>query len=210
MTDTLHMQTSYTLPLFPLGLVLFPQGVLPLRIFEARYLDMVKNCLRHNSPFGVVAVTDEKAHSNDRLPFASIGCTSLIQDVDASEPGLMSIHCHGGNKFKVTSAKQQADGLWMAEVEDCPPETQLAVPEDLSIAKTYMQELLDSLTTQAIEERFLPMTEPYAVDDCAWLANRWSEILAMPLVQKQRLLALDSPLVRLELVHDLLSNVIKA
>lgn len=202
------MSTPYTLPLFPLNVVLFPQGVLPLRIFEARYLDMVKACLRNKTPFGVVAVTTEKALADEVFPFASIGSTCKILDVDATEPGLMNIRCIGQHKFKVQSAAQQDDGLWLAEVIDLAPEPSMAIPEDLLLAKTYMQQLLESLTSQAIDEQFMPIAEPFDVEDCAWLANRWTEVLDMPLIQKQRLLALDSPLVRLELVHDYLSQVV--
>ena len=69
-----------------------------------------------------------------------------------------------------------------------------------------MQQLIDSLLKQEIDDTYMPLAKPFLLEDCGWVANRWSEILTMPLIQKQRMLALDSPLIRLELVQDLLNN----
>ena len=198
--------TTYSLPLFPLNTVLFPQGVLPLRIFEARYLDMVRACLRHKTQFVIVAVTDENTVKNDGMPFADIGTACIIMDVDVTEIGLMNIRCMGEKKVRIKTATQQVDGLWIAELEDIALEPLMAIPEDLTLAQEYLQQLIDSLIKQDIEETYMPLTKPFLMDDCGWVANRWSEILSMPLIQKQRMLALDSPLIRLELVQDLLNS----
>jgi len=198
--------TTYSLPLFPLNTVLFPQGVLPLRIFEARYLDMVRACLRHKTQFVIVAVTDENSVKNDGMPFADIGTACIIMDVDVTEIGLMNIRCMGEKKVRIKTATQQVDGLWIAELEDIALEPLMAIPEDLTLAQEYLQQLIDSLIKQDIEETYMPLTKPFLMDDCGWVANRWSEILSMPLIQKQRMLALDSPLIRLELVQDLLNS----
>jgi hypothetical protein len=198
--------TTYSLPLFPLNTVLFPQGVLPLRIFEARYLDMVRGCLRHKTQFVIVAVTDENTVKNDGMPFADIGTACSIMDVDVTEIGLMNIRCIGEKKVRIKTATQQVDGLWIAELEDIALEPLMAIPEDLTLAQEYLQQLIDSLIKQDIEETYMPLSKPFLMDDCGWVANRWSEILSMPLIQKQRMLALDSPLIRLELVQDLLNS----
>ena len=196
--------TNYALPLFPLNVVVFPLGVLPLRIFEARYLDMVRDCLRNKTPFGVVTVGTQS--NAEQLPFASIGTACNIAEVDVTEPGLMNIRCIGSKKIRVTSAAQQKNGLWIGQVEDCQPEASLEIPEDLNLTQQYMQQLIDSLASQNIEAFAMPLQEPYQLEDCGWIANRWTEILNIPLIEKQRLLALDSPLVRLELVHDYLTQ----
>ena len=194
----------YEIPLFPLSVVVFPLGVLPLRIFEARYLDMVRDCLRNKTPFAVVTTgTDNNA---DPLPFASIGTVCNIAEVDATEPGLMNIRCIGAKKMRVMSAAQQKNGLWIGQVEDYQPEPNMAIPEDLNLTQQYMQQLIESLASQNIEAFSMPLQEPYQLDDCGWIANRWTEILNIPLIEKQRMLALDSPLVRLELVQDYLTQ----
>lgn len=204
--------TPYSLPLFPLNIVIFPEGLLPLRIFELRYLDMVKACLRHQSEFGVVAVYPELARSlNDAnqlsyLPFATMGTSFRILDVDVTAPGLMNIRCIGQQKFKIRSATQQKDGLWIGEVEDIMDEASMAIPDDLVITRLHLQRLIDAILAQDVKEADMPISKPYKLDDCAWVANRWCEMINMPLLQKQRMLELDSPLVRLELVQDILTT----
>ena len=196
----------HSIPLFPLNLVIFPEGLLPLRIFEMRYLDMVRNCLRNQSSFGVVAVIENAAADlNDGLPFANVGTSFTIIDADVTEPGLMNIRCVGQKRFRVKSAFQQEDGLWLGEVEDIENDATMIIPDDLKMTQEYMQQLIQSLSKQDIAEEHLPFIKPFRIEDCAWVANRWCEILSMPLIQKQRMLELDSPLVRLELVQDLLS-----
>lgn len=197
--------TLYPLPLFPLNLVMFPEGLLPLRIFEMRYLDMVRSCLRNNSSFGVVAIiVDAHSELKTDLPFAQVGTSFKIIDVDVTEPGLMNIRCLGQKRFNIRSAVQQDDGLWLGEVEDIENETSMTIPDDLKMTQDYMKQLIESLSEQDIAKEYLPFIKPFKIDDCAWVANRWCEILSIPLIQKQRLLELDSPLVRLELVQDLL------
>lgn len=196
--------SNYTLPLFPLNLVIFPEGTLPLRIFEARYLDMVKACLRNNTNFGVVAAVDNQSSDSLGLPFAKTGTNFSIENADVTDLGTMNIRCLGQHRFIVNAATQQDDGLWVGQVTEIANDTVMAIPEDLKMTQEYIQQLITSLSEQKIDEAFLPFAKPYKVDDCAWVANRWCEILNIPLIQKQRLLELDSPLVRLELVQDLL------
>jgi len=192
---------SHVLPLFPLNVVIFPQGLLPLKIFEARYLDMVRNCLRTKTGFGVVAANQGK----NALPFADVGTAFTIADADVPSPGLMMIQCAGQQRFRVKSAHQADDGLWMGEVEDIEQDQSISIPDDLKLTSTYLERLIKSLR-QADQQNGLPFLEPFKLDDCAWVANRWCELLEMPIAQKQRLLELDSPLVRLELVQDILNS----
>jgi uncharacterized protein len=202
---------TYTLPLFPLNLVIFPAGLLPLRIFEARYVDMIKACIRNNTLFGVVAVyPNASPHLNDMphnpLPFAKVGTMFSVIDSDFSQPGLIMIRCLGCKRFRVKSASQQADGLWLGEVEDIANDAEIAIPEDLLGTKQHMQKLIDAILAQGVSEIEMPIGKPYQLDDCAWVANRWCELINMPITQKQMLLELDSPLVRLELIHDILHH----
>jgi len=192
---------TYVMPLFPLNVVIFPEGLLPLKIFEARYLDMVRNCLRTKTGFGVVAANQGK---ND-LPFAEVGTAFTILDADVPSPGLMMIQCAGQQRFRVKAASQAEDGLWMGQVEDIEQDQSISIPDDLQLTSTYLERLIESLR-QADKQDGLPFLEPFKLDDCAWVANRWCELLDIPIAQKQRLLELDSPLVRLELIQDILSS----
>jgi len=196
---------SYSLPLFPLTVVVCPDGLLPLRIFEARYLDMVRNCLRNNTKFGVVTVLPE-GDADGNTPFSRVGTAMKIIDADVETIGLMMISCQGQHRFHVESFSQQPDGLLIGNVSDIPNDKAMAIPDDIESASRVLQGLIKSFPGQGVAENKIPISQPYHFDDCAWVANRWIELLDIPLVQKQRLMQLDSPLLRLELIQDILST----
>lgn len=204
---------SYELPLFPLSTVVFPNGLLTLKVYESRYIDMVKKCLRDKTPFGVVALFPEN-HVNLNVnrqfksahPFADVGTSFIIEEADVSCLGLINIKCLGQQRFQVESAEQAKDGLWLAQVHDLPAEKKLSIPEDLESTRTHLQHIIESLNDKDISELKLPVAKPYNLQDCAWVANRWCEILNMSLIQKQRMLELESPLIRLELIQDMLNK----
>jgi Lon protease-like protein len=196
---------TYPLPLFPLSLVICPEGLLPLRIFEVRYLDMVRNCLRNKSSFAVVTVLPEgETDPQGNFPSANIGTLVDIVDADVTTVGLMMIRCVGQRRVKVESFTQQKDGLLIGEVNDIPNDLELPIPEDLQMTSIGLQRLLESLLEENIPTENLPVIEPYKLEDASWVANRWVELLDLPLLQKQRLMQLDSPILRLELIHDIL------
>lgn len=192
--------SAKTFPLFPLKVVIFPQGLLPLRIFEARYLDMVKSCYKDNTEFGVVAVVDGESSG---FPFCDVGTAVRIVDFDVPEIGLINIRCLATERFRVLSANQREDGLWMGEVVSIDNDMATALPDDLIKTSDNLRQLINALLKQGFTEDTLPIAKPYLFDDCAWVANRWIELLNLPLEQKQRFLELDSPVVRLELVQDM-------
>lgn len=196
---------TYPLPLFPLSLVICPEGLLPLRIFEVRYLDMVRNCLRNKSSFAVVTVLPEsETDPQDNFPFANIGTLVDIVDADVTTVGLMIIRCVGQRRVKIDSYTQQNNGLLIGEVSDIANDIELPIPEDLQMTSIGLQRLLESLPEKNISAENLPVIEPYKLEDASWVANRWVELLDLPLLQKQRLMQLDSPILRLELIHDIL------
>ncbi|HEY8355461.1 MAG TPA: LON peptidase substrate-binding domain-containing protein [Methylophilaceae bacterium] len=188
------------IPLFPLPTVVFPQGLLPLRIFEVRYLDMVKRCYRDNGEFGVVADIED---ADGRFPFCAVGTLVRIVDFDVPEIGLINIRCLAGQRFMVHAAAQQADGLWLGEVTAIADDVEIRIPEDLMRTSQNLRHVIDALLKHGFDEDTLPIARPYRFDDCGWVANRWIELLNLPLIQKQRFLELDSPLLRLELVQDI-------
>ncbi|MDM0114328.1 LON peptidase substrate-binding domain-containing protein [Variovorax sp. J22R133] len=200
-----------TIPLFPLGSVLFPGGLLPLRIFEVRYLDMIGKAHKAGTPFGVVGLTqgsEVRVAGAEAERFAPIGTLAEIRFFDAPQAGLLQIECIGTQRFRAHVSTQQKNGLWMAEVEMLPDDVPLSVPDDLANAATALRRVVDTLEARRQAEgkldMRLPLEPPWHFDDCGWVANRWCELLPMPTEFKQRLMELDSPLLRLELVSDLL------
>jgi Lon protease-like protein len=203
----------HSLPLFPLGTVLFPGGVLPLRIFEVRYLDMIGKCRRADAPFGVVSLT---SGSEVRKPgaeaerFAAIGTLAVIREFESPQSGLLQIECVGTQRFRVRETEMQKHGLWVAEVEAVADDMALEIPADLAHTAAALRRLVDTLEerrrAQGAEAVRLPIGEPYRFDDCGWVANRWCELVPMQLELRQRLMELESPLMRLELVSDLLAR----
>jgi len=204
------------LPLFPLGTVLYPGGLLPLRIFEVRYLDLIGKCHKAGTPFGVVGLTqgsEVRVAGGEAEKFASIGTVAHIRSFDSPQAGLMQIECVGGSRFRVHSSKLQTHGLWTAEVEMLPADVDLAIPADLQHTRDALQRLVRTLAErQRLQAEAtgsaprLPIAEPYRFDDCGWVANRWCELLPLQPELKQRLMELGSPLMRLELVSDLLAR----
>ena len=216
--------TLTTLPLFPLSTVLFPDGLLPLQIFELRYLNMVKKCIADGTEFGVVAQTvrqntarpDAQAESPTAsdtnapaLPmsqetFTAIGTSAKIISHFVPQPGLIRIDCVGGQRFSIISTQQQTGGLWVAQVQTIEADLVIPVPAELVDAVTALRHVITTLASQATDNSFMPIAKPYLFDDCGWVANRWCELIPMQSAERHRLLTLDNPLIRLELVHDLL------
>lgn len=206
------------LPLFPLGTVLFPDGNLQLQIFEVRYLDMIGTCHKQGTPFGVVSLTQgrEVRARDTRQPtgdgfaneaFADVGTLAHIADFAAPQAGLMVVRCTGGTRFRIHARRQLKHGLWVADVEFLADDAPTAIPDDLQPVSHALARLLEQASDPRSPLEMPPIAQPYRLDDCGWVANRWCDLLAMPAPLKQSLLQLDSPLLRLELVGDVLTNV---
>ena len=218
MTENL---TLSSLPLFPLGSVLFPGGLLLLRIFEVRYLDMIGKCHKHQAPFGVVSLIEG---SEVRKPasaaaagepggdgfanetFNAIGTLARISEFSAPQPGLMMVRCIGLQRFSITRHGKLKHGLWVADVQRVPDDQSVAIPQDLKGVASALAGVIQALQARATSDDQMPLLAPHRLDDCGWVANRWCELLPMAPDAKQRLMALDNPLVRLELVSDFLER----
>ena len=202
------------LPLFPLGTVLFPGGLLPLQIFEVRYLDMIGKCHRSGAPFGVVAMTQgNEVRKPGTTPdgerfapeaFHSVGTLATITELSTPQAGLMVIRCTGTQRFQINNHEQLKHGLWVANVSLREDDLQVKIPDDLQGVAVALSNLIVTMVAQEMPAAQMPFQPPYQLDDCGWVANRWCELLPMPQPDKQRLMELDSPLLRLELVSDLL------
>ncbi len=194
---------TYELALFPLRMVLFPGGLLHLKVFEARYLDLVSRCLRDGGAFGVVCLREggEVRSAGDAVRFEDAGTSARIDEVDATQSGILQVRCRALRRFELAGpARQQADGLWTALVRWLADDPEAAVPQAMRATARALGNAVEALGAQGAH----PVAEPYRLDDAGWVANRWCELLPIPLDAKQRLMRLDDPLMRLELVDEFL------
>jgi len=185
------------LPLFPLGTVLFPGGLLPLRLFEQRYLEMGKACLRDASPFGVCRIREGAEVGAPATP-EPVGCLARIVQWDMQQLGLLQIVAQGSQRFRIRERRLQADGLARATVEMLPDEIDAPVPEHLAACRR----LLERIAAEHGERLFI---QPLRLDSCAWVGARLAEVLPLPGPLKQQMLELDG-LPRLEALGRLIST----
>jgi len=206
--------------LFPLSTVLFPQGVLPLRVFEARYLDMVRDCMREGTLFGVCLITDSRASEVSRTTaLAEVGCLARIDAWDMKQLGLLHIRAVGQDRFRLLSTETQADGLVLGDVELIDPDDDAPVPPEHRPCVELLSRILDDLRAQFEERRIaedapdqddalaqLPFAEPFHMESSAWVSNRLCEVLPVPLKARQRLMELTDAPTRLQIVHTYLKQ----
>jgi Lon protease-like protein len=182
--------------LFPLNTVLFPGGPLPLRIFETRYTDMVRRCMREQSAFGVVLIR-AGAEVGEVANTATIGTTARIVDFYQLPDRLLGITCAGEKKFRVLGRRREADGLNVASVEWLPEEPKLEVPGEYAHLATLLRKVLPELgeVYQQVPKHF---------DDAGWVGSRLVEILPISLGDKQACLEMQDPLERLARLSPLI------
>jgi hypothetical protein len=190
-----------TLPLFPLPLVLYPEGRLPLRIFEPRYLDMVRDCMRQGSPFGVLCVlpaADDASADSNRV--ATLGTTARIVDFDLLDDGLLGIQCLGGERFRVLQQSRRSDGLWIGQVEMLAAAPREVLAPDFGLLARIVAHIGE------LPERPFGAVTADRYDDAAWVAFRLAEVLPLELDERQRLLEMDSASARLRWLLDSLQR----
>jgi len=185
-----------SIPLFPLGIVLFPGGPLPLRIFETRYLDMVRRCMREGRGFGVVLIRDGREVGTQQTEIYEVGTMAEITDFHQLSDGLLGLSCVGRERFRILARSRQPDGLNLGEVEWIEAEPSLPVPPRharlAQLLSTVLPQLGEAYTD--IEMR---------LDDAAWVGHRLAEILPIPLADKQAYLEIDDPIERLDRLASL-------
>ena len=154
--------SAQTIPLFPLASTLFPEGRLPLQIFEVRYLDMIGKCIAENSGFGVVALTEgsEVRRPGQSERFVGVGTLARIREWSTPSPGLMRISCSGVERFRILQAEQHKHGLWTAEVELMDNDRAVAVPDELRNTAQALDDLLQSVLRQGLPDNELPIAAP--------------------------------------------------
>ncbi|WP_322103624.1 LON peptidase substrate-binding domain-containing protein [Paraburkholderia sp. J41] len=192
------------LPLFPLHTVLFPGGLLPLKIFEARYLDMASECLRERTPFGVCLLKSgaEVAQPDEPAVPETVGCLATIEQCDVETVGMLHIRAHGTQRFRLLSHRVASNGLLVGMAEVLPADIPLEGSERLARFGACAEVLERIIAT--IRERdasSLPFAEPFRFDDPSWVSNRLAEVLPIALRARQKLMELDDAGARIDVVH---------
>ncbi len=188
-----------TIPLFPLNTVLFPGGILPLKIFEARYLDLVSECLRTDKEFGICLISsgDEVAGS---AKCYEIGTMAKIIDWDKRDDGLLEIVVEGGQRFRLLDKRERANHLAEGDV--------LLIEDDDYEEIPVQYQLLSDLLRQIAQKFELSyQTEHELYENASWVGYRLSEVLPLESDERQALLEIDNVMIRLQHIQDAIEDV---
>jgi uncharacterized protein len=191
--------------IFPLSTVLFPGGVLPLRIFEARYVDMVRQCMHNDEPFGVCRITE----GNDvgkPAEHESIGCAAKIVNFDKETSGILNIRTIGQKRFRISSKNVNKQGLIIADIEWIDAETDVDVPIDMSRCATVVEQVIAEIVETEQDPMKRVLEPPYFLKSASWVSHRLCEILPFGPSSKQLMLEMDDPLQRLSIVNQVLQK----
>ena len=185
-----------SVPLFPLHSVLFPGALLPLRVFEARYMDMAKECLKAASPFGVCLIREGEEVGAPAVP-ANVGCLARIADCDMEELGILKVRAEGMERFRILSSEVDRQGLIVGSIERLEPEAAARDAPGLAECSDFLRKVIPGIG----EQRF---AAPLAYDDATWVGFRLAEILPLRNDVRQKLLELTDAGLRLGVLHQFL------
>jgi Lon protease-like protein len=180
--------------IFPLGTVLFPGGTLPPKIFEQRYLEMTKVCIRDNRPFGVCLIREGREVGTPAVP-ETIGCLATIEQWEMPTPGMFHLVARGGERFRLIESSVAANGLMSGAIERIAADTPAARVEPAC------RQVLE-LIIERVGARHFP--EPVALDDATWVGCRLAEVLPLDMQVKQALLEIVDAGQRLERIRGIL------
>jgi uncharacterized protein len=181
--------------LFPLNTVLFPGGRLPLRIFEQRYMDMAKACLRDGARFGVCLIREGREVGAPAIP-AEVGTLARIGAWDMAQLGLLEITALGEQRFRILERRVQADGLAWGSIEVLPQEEDAPIPQSCAGCVKLLE--------RVIAQQAGLLEPPHRLDSASWVSARLAEVLPLPLPAKQELLELSDARERIERLNALL------
>ena len=185
-----------TIPIFPLGTVLFPGSVLPLRIFEVRYMDMARQCLRDKSAFGVCLIREGEEVGAPAVP-EPVGCLARIGECDIEELGILKVKAEGHERFRIVSREVTKAGLIMGEIELLAAEPEVSETPALQESAQFLRKVIAGIGT----ERFIG---PADFEDATWVSFRLAEILPLRVDVKQKLLEITDAALRLAILHRFL------
>jgi Lon protease-like protein len=195
------------IPLFPLSHGLFPDGMLALQIFEVRYLDLIKRCHQQQLPFGVVWL---KKGSEVQVPgemplLHDYGCYAHIRDFEQVQPNLFHVICQGGLRFKLNDIQPGPLGVWQGAVSLLVQDPEVELPTDLEHHAGRLGKIIATAQKQGQINR-LPILQPYLLDQCGWVANRYAEALDISAELKVQLLCEPDPLKRLQEIDSMMGQ----
>ena len=196
-----------TIPLFPLSHGIFPDGMLPLQIFEVRYLDLIKRCYQQQQPFGVAWI---KEGSEVQVPgevpsLYAYGCMAHIRKFEQVQPSFFRVLCQGGLRFQLHDVQGGPYGVWQGSVSYLTQDPEVEVPTNLQSHADRLGKVIASAQQQGVIDK-LPIFQPYHLDQCGWIANRFAEAMQISTETKQKLLCETDPKLRLELVDSLMQE----
>lgn len=192
--SNLFTPAARVLQLFPLSTVLFPGGRMPLKIFEQRYLDLAKNCLKDDSSFGICAIREGSETGDPAIPF-EVGTEARIVEWDMPQTGILHVVVEGLQRYVARNWKAGPDGLLVAEIESVSAEKPRDIPDDLRLCAEVLRHVL-------AEHQIEPSTTHY--DDAVWVGYRLSELLPFKLKVKQDLLEMNDSITRLSIIDQFL------
>lgn len=185
------------IPLFPLRTVLFPDGLLPLRIFEQRYLTMVRECASSDTGFGVCLIL-EGEEAGTPVKTAQVGTLAKIVDWYTLEDGLLGVSAIGTARFVLHETRRREDGLLVGDIDWLPEPRPRPVPEAYSVLSQVLGRFMER-----VGEHYPSFTEE-SLDDALWVGYRLSELLPIAAIEKQHLLELSDPIERLQNLLEVL------
>jgi len=179
-----------TLPLFPLGTALFPDGVLSLRIFEVRYLHLMRQCIEQKQAFGIVpllAGREVRTPENHEI-LASAGTLAMIDQHLQTAPGLMHIRCRGEQRIRLQEVGLGAYGLWSGRIERLEDVAAGRMPDAFGAMAEALGRVIASWQPQGARGEQMPVSAPYKLDELDWVVNRWAELLPFSAKEQETLL----------------------
>jgi Lon protease-like protein len=196
--DTDNAMESLEIPIFPLNAVIFPGGLLPLRVFEQRYMDMVKGCMRDDQPFGICLIKEGEEVGAPAVP-EEVGCLVRISSWDMPQLGVLSIQALGVRRFSILKYKPMDSGLIMATVQTISTEAPAPIPTALQPCAEVLRRIIEQLG----EDKFQP---PLQYDDAVWVGYRLAEVLPIKNSAKQSMLEMNDSIARLEILQRFLQQ----
>jgi hypothetical protein len=187
-----------TVPIFPLGTVLFPGGLLPLKVFEVRYVEMAKACLKEGTPFGVCLIREGAEVGAPAVP-EPVGCLARIVECDVEQLGIIKVKAQGLDRFRIVSSEVSANGLVVGRVEDLHAEPEVNDAPGLAASVEFLRKVMAGIGP----ERF---AEPYRFEDASWVGFRLAEILPLRMDVKQKLLELTDATLRIAILHKFMQQ----
>lgn len=186
------------IPIFPLNAVLFPGGLLPLRVFEQRYMEMVKICLKEEKPFGVCLIKEGEEAGPAALP-REVGCLVHIVDWDMQQPGILNLKVLGEQRFSISEQRVEKNGLIVAQATFQSAEESQSIPADLITCATVLKGIVEKVGAENFQQ-------PFHYDDAVWVGYRLAEVLPLKLPAKQAMLEMNDSIMRLRILHKFLGQ----